>query len=292
MNSTLYKDVVAHTNFDLLLAAAQKKLEQQYQQTPKDSDLLRRLIEIYRKRGLIGEVRKMTEHLQTLNPSEHDNCIKQIFFQEKIFANKLLVKPAPFVIIPDFLTIAEQTSIWETIDAFQNRFKDSQIRNNTNKFRTDREVRHSKVLFREDLEDIASFFLPKITQSIERNYQQLAITPFKPIRKEIQLTLHNDGHFFTIHKDEGTGLNRVITYVYYFHQLPKTYQGGDLLLFDTNEEKDHYAKDYTRIITQNNMLILFPSIYYHQVTPVHLDHDDFRRGRFTINGWFRQNAKS
>lgn len=44
------------------------------------------------------------------------------------------------------------------------------------------------------------------------------------------------------------------------------YQGGDLLLFDTNEKENSYCNDYTQITPRHNILILFPSHFYHQVT--------------------------
>lgn len=282
---TSYNDIVGHTDFDKLLDLAQKRLEMQYFSDKTNAPTLRQLINIYRKRGFLEKVQEKCIELQQLAYSENDTFLKQIFCHEPISFKHKGLKATPFVVVQNFLSDREQKIIWETIEYNTNSFIDSGLGGRG----INKEVRDSKVLHHKDIKDIAAFFFPKVLERISNSFKCLNVKPFVSPRKEIQLTLHTNGHFFTIHKDAGkNNPNRKITYVYYFHQLPKAYDGGDLLLFDTDQELDTYSKDFTRIKTQNNMLILFPSYFYHQVTPVVQTNNDFRKGRFTLNGWFHE----
>ena len=41
----------------------------------------------------------------------------------------------------------------------------------------------------------------------------------------------------------------------------------------------------TRLAAADNAIVFFPSGALHEVTPVHCEDDDFKSGRFTLNGW-------
>lgn len=287
MKISNYNDAVSHPDFDKLLKLAQSQLERQYQANKSDISIIRLLANIYRKRGLLFEAKnKYIELLDSKKPTADDLYLKQIFSQEstKISTNKAM-RAAPFLLIDNFLSIKEQIRIWSLIEEYKETFQDSKV---TSKG-VDKEVRDSKVIYKQDLKEIASFFLPKITKTVIENLSYLLISPFEINKKELQLTLHTNGDFFTIHKDSGKkNISRKVTFVYYFHQEPKVYQGGDLLLYDTDKSKDDYSMDYSRIGTRNNLLILFPSHFYHQVTPVSQQSDNFKEGRFTLNGWLHE----
>jgi Rps23 Pro-64 3,4-dihydroxylase Tpa1-like proline 4-hydroxylase len=80
-------------------------------------------------------------------------------------------------------------------------------------------------------------------------------------------------------------VNRVINFVYYFHRVPRPYTGGELLLFDSDVEADTYTRArFTRVVTEDNTIIFFPSPYYHSVLPVECPSKDFSDSRFAING--------
>lgn len=106
---------------------------------------------------------------------------------------------------------------------------------------------------------------------------------------EIQLTTHNDGHYYRVHNDSsGEGFrHRIISFVYYFHRTPKNFSGGELRLYD-RDIKDGLlrpASTYKDIQPLDNSLVFFDSRDMHEVMPVSCPSKAFADGRFTINGW-------
>ena len=284
MKLSNYNDAVSHPNFDNLLNLAQVRLEKKYQENKHDVNIIRNLADIYRKRGLLGKAKNKFVELVDSGISATDGLyLKQIFCQEPLTIDEDEgVRASPFVLIDNFLSTQEQLLIWKLIDEFKDVFEESKIEGRG----VIKEVRDSKVIYKSDLKKISDFFLPKIRKGINEKLNYLLIKPFEIKGEELQLTLHTDGDFFKVHKDAGiNSFSRKVTFVYYFHREPKSYLGGDLLLYDTDKNKDIYSKNYSRIKTRNNLLILFPSYFYHQVTPVNQQSDDPLQGRFTLNGW-------
>ena len=150
------------------------------------------------------------------------------------------------------------------------------------------ETRQSHVLYKKSMPDIDSWFFPKIFNNLNSALRYCHVTQFNMNRHELQLTMHLHGDFFVTHQDaikEKSTNSRKLTFVYYFHTLPKHYKGGDLLLFDTLTEEDGHSMKYTRISPVYNSILFFPSTAFHQVTPISLDTDNYLDGRYTLNGW-------
>src|SRR5439155_10127989 len=103
-------------------------------------------------------------------------------------------------------------------------------------------------------------------------------------------TLHRPGGFYQIHRDNSGPKKRArrISYAYYFHQRPKRFSGGDLLLYDTDVQQGTCLPAFTRIVPRDNSIVFFPSSFCHQVTTVNCNLDDFTQGRFALNGWIRE----
>jgi hypothetical protein len=100
---------------------------------------------------------------------------------------------------------------------------------------------------------------------------------------EMQLTSHNDGEYYKWHTDNGTREteSRVVRFVYYFHQIPKRFKGGDLVLYPD-------AASEIVIEPQNDSLVFFPSHTRHEVKQIVCPTRQFEDGRFTLNGWIRR----
>ena len=66
----------------------------------------------------------------------------------------------------------------------------------------------------------------------------------------------------------------LFTSLIWFHTEPKMYEGGDLILNDTN----------TEVISKHNRMIIFPSYYMHEVTPLKWinEPNELGHGRYTI----------
>jgi SM-20-related protein len=100
---------------------------------------------------------------------------------------------------------------------------------------------------------------------------------------ESQLTATGDGGFFKAHTDRGvTTPNRIISYVYYLHSIPKPFTGGELRLYESRD-----SSKFKVIEPTNNSLVLFKSDCWHEVMPVQ-NSEKFADSRFTINGWVNE----
>jgi Rps23 Pro-64 3,4-dihydroxylase Tpa1-like proline 4-hydroxylase len=144
-----------------------------------------------------------------------------------------------------------------------------------------------------DLDDeIWALFEPAMTRLLPQLRKDLGIPWFRLGNVERQLHVHREGDFFGQHSDNGEGdvETRRVSAVYYFHQLPKRFEGGALYLYD---ELDHgywreVALSCTALEPLDNSLVFFPSGTYHEVQPVRLRDDAFSASRFTVTFWFRE----
>jgi Rps23 Pro-64 3,4-dihydroxylase Tpa1-like proline 4-hydroxylase len=148
------------------------------------------------------------------------------------------------------------------------------------------ERRSSRVL-RGQVDARLPWFLPRVETVIPDILDRLQTKPFPIQELELQLTVHQSGDFYKVHRDnsEDKASGRRVSYVYYFHQTPKRFTGGDLLLYDTDVEAGGHSAAFTRLGPVDNSIVFFPSAYFHQVTKVRCETDDFGDGRFTLNGW-------
>lgn len=121
----------------------------------------------------------------------------------------------------------------------------------------------------------------KIEKSISviSNALELAIAEISSL--ESQVTAHANGDYFKIHTDKNDQhcSHRVISYVYYFHIKPKSFEGGELALYSDCEKSNRVL-----ITPDNNTLVCFPSTTWHEVLPV-AGNSAFDSCRFTVNGW-------
>jgi hypothetical protein len=67
-------------------------------------------------------------------------------------------------------------------------------------------------------------------------FQQLGAAVFEPSKLEVEMVAHGDGAFYKQRRDSfgpGQTINnrRVISCVYYFHRLPKSFSGGVLRIY-------------------------------------------------------------
>jgi SM-20-related protein len=135
-------------------------------------------------------------------------------------------------------------------------------------------------------------FLERLHQVMPRVMQHLDLPTFEVARVETQLTAHNDQNYYKIHNDNSSPdtAARRLTYVYYFHQEPKAFSGGELAIYDTEmREGRAYAGTNSQVIEpKNNSIVFFPSHYMHEVQAVHCPSHAFADSRFTLNGWIRQ----
>jgi SM-20-related protein len=114
---------------------------------------------------------------------------------------------------------------------------------------------------------------------------RLGIAPFDPARFELEIVAHGDGAFFSRHEDivirPGMTNYRVISAVYYFHKLPKSFSGGVLRIHPIGGK----PASFVDIEPANDKLIFFPSWVPHEVMPVVCPSGRFEDSRFALNCW-------
>lgn len=117
-------------------------------------------------------------------------------------------------------------------------------------------------------------------------FESLAIQNFQFTRLESNVSAILDGGYLGIHNDTFCANTRLLTFIYYFHSLPKKFAGGQLVIYNNQTdcfnqiEKADSCHFYE---PENNSCIIFPAANYHQVLPVACS--DFKFGRFSVNGW-------
>lgn len=198
--------------------------------------------------------------------------------QEDIFL------PAPFILKDSFLNPSEQQKIWRLYAENKENYHQSRIGGKTS---LDLQYRASMVISRSKLGSAElDFFEQKLCPYLIQAYDYFGIQHPDQQRISMQMTSHSDGEYYRIHRDVGEAMpKRLMTFVYYFCQQPKSFSGGDLQLFDTNEWQGTFSNHYTTIEPLDNRLVLFPSQFFHQVSKVNMSVDDRHYGRHTINGW-------
>lgn len=119
----------------------------------------------------------------------------------------------------------------------------------------------------------------------------LKVQPFSASKITVQLIAQNDGDYVKRHCDRNTvAPDRKITFVYYLHQQPKLFSGGEFVLYDSHLEAGTLIPSDSRRIIQpiNNRLLLFVSRNFHEVLPVQCASGMFAHSRFAFSGWFHQ----
>ncbi|PWQ92012.1 2OG-Fe(II) oxygenase [Leucothrix pacifica] len=130
-----------------------------------------------------------------------------------------------------------------------------------------------------------------IAERLSEMTRQLGLAPFEASRTEVKLRAYHNGEYFRVHQDGGKG--RQISYTYFFHPEPQHFDGGELVLFDTDTKASSFNHSFTRIFPKRNSAFFFPSHFYHAVLPVETQDDDFMSARFVINGhiWGNKDEK-
>ena len=268
-----------------LLDRAEETLERSLATDPKNTAALRRLAIIRRCKGDLPGALQTYGRLVELQPDDVQALYLHAVLNSEEAPEVVSPGAAPFVRIEQFLTPAEHDVVLETAHQQQSRLKISKIGGGDAQY--DPEWRSSLVLCKK-LDELIPWFLPRVKKALADVLPRLQVAPFAVGKVELQMTVHRSRGFYKIHQDIGKEQNRGrrVSYVYYFHRLPKRFTGGDLLLYDTNVGDGTYAAAFTRIEALDNSIVFFPSAYCHQVTTVQCVTDDFGDSRFTLNGWF------
>ncbi|MBC7544209.1 MAG: 2OG-Fe(II) oxygenase [Candidatus Sericytochromatia bacterium] len=141
---------------------------------------------------------------------------------------------------------------------------------------------YRRTLFCNDLGPFRSLFQQVIAGALRDVIVSLGMDHFDVCLFEAQLLAYQDGNHFTAHRDVGRDqlASRTLSFVYYFHQQPKRFSGGELVLFGRSID------DVLQTVSpQDNAIVFFDSRRMHEVRPVQVPSGDFADGRFAVTGW-------
>ena len=194
------------------------------------------------------------------------------------------VFPSSYVQLHNFLSGAEHAKLLQYVDKRESGFVPTQTSTGEENYRK------SWILY--DFPEFSRLVQSHIREQLPQVLDQLNLPQFSPSEIEVQLTAHNDGNYYKIHNDNGSPdtATRLLTYVYYFYREPKPFDGGELLIYDSQVENGFYvqADSYQTVDPINNSVVFFLSRYLHEVLPIRCPSQQFADSRFTINGWIRQ----
>lgn len=189
-----------------------------------------------------------------------------------------------YVQIDNFLTVEEHQRLLNYVFQRESAFVP------TSTSTGDLDYRRSMILH--SFPEFSQLVVNRIQAILPDVFRKLNLPSFPIGEIEAQLTSHNDGNYYKVHNDNGSPdtATREFTYVYYFHQEPKAFSGGELLIYDSKIENNFYVKvdSYKRVEPRNNTIVFFLSRYLHEVLPVNCPSKAFADSRFTINGWVRR----
>ena len=195
--------------------------------------------------------------------------------------------PAAFVRIEDFLDDARHEELTDLLTSPTHTFEPStvgKIGPQGPEPRVDVAVRVSFQF--PEIAPFAEWLRPLIEACLQPVSTRLGLAPFPAAMIELKCTAYGDGGFFRVHSDSRSHPLRRIGFVYYFHQEPKRYTGGALLLYDgdVTDPTRYFQDSFTRLETLDNSIVFFPSGTYHEVTPVASPSGRMEDARFTIAG--------
>lgn len=304
-------DVVKPRKFNIalfrqsgLLDQAEAVLQQAIAANPNDAKALFRLGDIHRQKGNFSAALEAYERLCAMEP---DNAVAAWLTAILKGDNLPSIAPAslcptPFLRLKGFLTHTEQERLFRVVSAAgRERFHAAGIVGDKGDKNiegvVDRNARDAIVADGKTRREVRPWFRPKLRSILPSAWARLGLEAIDQYRIEMDITAHLSGGHYKPHRDSSEGhlYNRKLSYVYYFHREPKRFSGGDLHLYDKNEENEEAgskgAFSYFRIEPLHNSLVLFPSHCFHEITTVECDTDDFMDGRFTVNGWVRRRKR-
>ena len=203
-----------------------------------------------------------------------------------------LTGPSPFLRRTDFLAPDDAAEVLRLANAALADLVPSSIHNSQY---DDVKLSTRRSYVATDVDALRRVLMPHVKALVRQEDvpRRMGLATDLPGRYELQFTAHGDGCFFKPHADARPDSNsgRAISFVYYFFNRPKRFEGGDLLLFDGDADSGApLPTSFTRILPEANSLVVFPSPRVHEVELVRSASPDLAAGRFTLNGWFHHPA--
>jgi Rps23 Pro-64 3,4-dihydroxylase Tpa1-like proline 4-hydroxylase len=270
-----------------LLQHAERRCKQRLQNEPENRALLRSLAEVYRKLGNLTAAAEAYDQLFRLDPADQEAGYLHAVLGGKEWPQAPAgIHAAPYVLLKDFLAAEFHDALVPFLTSVRERFVPMLGGNK------EYQPHHRQALDYPDKWEGKHRFRMCLAKVLPQVIPRLHLPSFEIGPIEVCIRAYQDGHFFKVHTDassSGEYSSRIMNFVYYFHKLPRPYSGGELLLFDTDLEANTYAMGgFTRVVPEDNSLIIFPCNFFHSVVPIRCPSQEFEDSRFVINGHVRR----
>ena len=274
-----------------LLDQAVALLERKVIEAPQDAQSWHRLGDLHRRRGDFPAAAKAYRALQALQGDATANWLVAVASGEAPpEAPPDGVQAAPFLRVMNFLTPTQRERLLALTRKSKRSFTPARIQGKGTGLVVP-EIRSALHTNMEATKEVRRWFVPKLQRLIPRATAHLQLGPFTKRFFELEVTAYLGSGLFRMHSDSADprNSNRIISYACYFHDEPRRFVGGELLLHDyCRNTKDVNPSSFTRINPVGNSIVFFPSDCLHQVLQVDCRSDSLRNGRFTVNGWVRE----
>ncbi len=261
-------------------------LQRRLEADPSDPVALEALGGLYRRLGRPAVAAAAYERLHAAAPDHPTAAYLAAVLQGAplpVTAPQAASWPAPFVRVTDALPPDDRDRLLALARAHEAAFEPMEVvRADGSGYRWELDPAQRRQVGLIGREEVADLMRPHLLSRLAEVFDRLLMPPFEVGELNVQMALTHDGHFSKAHVDDGGGRYRV-SCIYYFHRHPKAFTGGDLLLFDTNLADGRYnPMAFTRLVYEDNTLVLFPCPYFHEVTPVRCSSPHFEDGRFAV----------
>ncbi len=240
---------------------------------------------VYRKQGNLNGAAAIYARMAQIDPVDPEvRYLNAVFSGSEWPPSPSGIIAAPFVLVKDVLPPADHDSLLPLVASVEDALAPAMV--GDHKYVP--AIRESLDLPKPLRWDVTRRFHERLKELLPRLQPRLNVPPFDMDSVEFKVRVYKDGHFFRVHMDspkKSTCAGRKVSYVYFFHKMPRAYTGGDLVLFDSDIVTNRFSSaSFTRVVPEDNALIVFPSAYWHCVVPLRCDSSDFTNNRFVING--------
>ena len=241
------------------------------------------LADIYRRRGDLVAAAAEYRRLLDILPGSHRLDLLHAIFNRSPLPPRLPeaeFAPAPFVQFDDFFSPELNRQSLAYAISKRDAFRPTELQ------AADQYEKQRSTLVTYDVGAPGEAMRAAVREQLVWLCARLNMPVFEIEFIQLKIAAYSTGDFFKAHQDNGLSHpGRRISFVYYFHQEPKPYQGGDLLLYESRfSPRAHVRSVFTRIVPENNAIVFFPSEYFHEVLPVQTLMQNFSSIRFTLAG--------
>jgi hypothetical protein len=251
-----------------------------------DTQILWRMAEMDRALGHLPEAAAGYTRYAALHP-EKSNAVQLAALMAGTSAGiaELEDGVAPFVLVRNLAPEGKLAEIRQALEDRRQKFAEAEVHTQAGDH-VDVKVRIALFVRADDEFRMLTrgFFRDAIEG--EKVLERLGIEPISDEKEEVEAIAYASGGKYRIHRDLALAVDngRRLTAVWFIHDEPKGFSGGDLLLHD----EPPAGQGFTRIVPERNMVVFFPSQFLHEVTPVESTEEDVLRSRVVLNGWFHK----